>query len=159
MAEFPTWNRNPHTGPVYPITRVLWEPRGSSRPVSSSGGISTREIRKSSGGWGGTTGRRPGDWMKSGRPQHGLVPADLVSGPTVESSLHGGWACQDRVQLRMGVLHRWLLSGWVESHYSWVHLILEIWRLWEGWSDKWYFSVRATEVVLTSLGKDPEAVT
>lgn len=48
--ELPAWSQNPHTGPVYPITGVLWEPTDSSYPVSSRGGVSTQEIRKSSGG-------------------------------------------------------------------------------------------------------------
>lgn len=84
-TELPTWSQNPRTGPVYPITGVRWEPRDSSYPVCSLGGVSTQEIRRSSRG---TTGHGSCEWMeerrKSGRPQHGLMLAALVSGPAVE---------------------------------------------------------------------------
>lgn len=60
MTKLPTWNRNPHTGPVYPITGGLQDPRSSSHSVSSLGGVSTQEIRKSSRG---TTGHGPRDYM------------------------------------------------------------------------------------------------
>lgn len=110
--ELPPWSRNPHTGPVYPITGVLWEPRDSSYPASSLGGVSTQEIRKSSRG---TTGHKR---RKSRRPQHGLMPVALVSGPVVEANLglpgHSTLEKESRMCLYSKGSCR--ESGWVESH-------------------------------------------